>query len=154
MVDTAGLSRARPPRHIPARARGSALACTVLIAVAACAPGAADANALPAIVDGWATSEPVTCAAIYAEQAMPSGRCEALVRRAIGYATEQWGAPERQWMDRTLPVDAQGSPVLITSGAGVPDAIIVVEVGGAFHAAAMGCFQPHPPSFPVDGTCP
>jgi hypothetical protein len=49
---------------------------------------------------------------------------------------------------------AQGSPVLLTSGAGVPDAIIVVEVGGAFHAAAMGCLQPHPPSFPVDGTFP
>jgi len=58
-------------------------------------------------------------------------------------------------MHETRRSGADGQPVLLDLGSGVPDGVLLVlHVDGSEQVALMGCFQPSGPNSPTDPSCP
>lgn len=138
---------------VPSRSRSTAKSATVLASIVLAAGCAASAGGVPAPenLDGWHIGPAITCAAL---PSLDADRCDGLTRRAVAYAVST-GSPVDTWtMHAAEPVDAAGSRVLYLSGAGMPDAIILVHQSDGFHAVPMGCFQPSAPGASIDPSCP
>jgi hypothetical protein len=132
-----------------ARVRRSSARIAVLT-LAATAVLACSAIGRPAAVEGWRIGPEIDCAGLW----LPLERCQALQRRAVAYA-EETGGPVSSWtMHAAEHVNAEGQPALLASGAGMPDAILLIRQADGYHVALMGCSQPTAPDQPADDACP
>ena len=128
-------------RRLLARAAILALAAAVL---------ACSAIGRPATVEGWRIGPEIDCAGL----SLPLERCQALQRRALAYAAGTGGSVSSWTMHAAEHVNAEGQPALLASGAGMPDAILLVRQADGYHAALMGCTQPTAANQPPDDACP
>jgi len=115
--------------------------------LAACGPAVPSA---PPIVEGWRIGPPVACS----DLGLGGDRCEVLQRRALAYAEWSGGTVSSWTMHEPVYVDAEGNPALYASGAGMPDAVILVHQAGGDHAVLMGCMQPIAAGQAPDTACP
>jgi hypothetical protein len=117
----------------------------VTVALSACS-----AIGRPAVVEGWRIGPEIDCARL----PLPLERCQVLQRRAAAYAAST-GGPVSSWtMYAAEHVNAEVQPALLISGAGRPDAILLVRQADGYHVALMGCSQPTAPDQAADQACP
>ena len=133
------------PHVTPARA----LIVTALTAAGLAACGSAGPSASP-IVEGWRIGPAIACS----DLDLAGDRCEMLQRRALAYAGWSGGTISSWTMHEPEYVDAEGDPALYASGAGMPEAIILVRQAGGDHAVLMGCMQPTAAGQAPDTACP
>ena len=104
----------------------------------------------PPIVEGWRIGPAIACS----DLSLAGDRCEMLQRRALAYAESSGGTVSTWTMRAPLHVDAAGNPALYASGAGMPDAIILVHQASGYHSVLMGCMQPTAAGQAPDSACP
>ena len=129
------------------------LARTLLVTTLTAAGLVACGSALPStppIVEGWRIGPAIACS----DLGLAGDRCEMLQRRALAYAESSGGTVSTWTMHAPLHVDAAGNPALYASGAGMPDAIILVHQASGYHSVLMGCMQPTAAGQAPDSACP
>ena len=126
-----------------------ALLVTAFIAAGLVSCSAAVPSSAP-IVEGWRIGPAISCS----DLDLAGDRCEMLQRRALAYAEWSGGTVSSWTMHEPVYVDADGKPALYASGAGMPDAVILVHQAGGDHAVLMGCMQPTAAGQAPDTACP
>jgi hypothetical protein len=104
----------------------------------------------PPVVEGWRIGPAIACS----DLSLAGDRCEMLQRRALAYAEWSGGTVSTWTMHEPVHVDADGNSALYVSGAGMPNAIILVHQASGLHAVLMGCMQPRTVVQVPDPSCP